>query len=258
MFEQFTEQAREGMGLAVDEVGRFKHRHVDPAHLLVGLLREEEGVAAQALSICGVTLEAAQERLEAILGHGKEDVGGGTFTVRSKRVLDLAFGATRRLRDDRVDTKHLLLALASEPGGAAAEILSSDLGAGQQELRAEVLSLIDEEDSTGIVSERLGDEDSTRTLWIPGNDELDLDRPMPPKSNQLSASHGVVMPFSSILRDATARGGTTGLPRSSRTAPQPCRWRSQASPGREEASLQDDAPTDLRPSPRHLYCSPGL
>lgn len=170
------------MRLTVDEVSQFKHKHVDPAHLLVGLLREEEGVAAQALSASGVTLEAARERLEAILGHGEEDVSGGTFTVRSKKVLDLALGATRRLGDDRVDTHHLLLALASEPRGAAAEILA-DLGVGQQELRAEVISLIGGEDSTRIVSEGLGDEDSTGTLWIPGNDELDLDCPMPPPSN---------------------------------------------------------------------------
>src|SRR5215210_6249883 len=98
MFErQFTEQAREVMRLAVDEVGRFKHEHVDPAHLLVGLLREEEGVAARALSVSGVTLEAARERLEAILGLGEQDVGGGAFTARSKRVLDLALGAALRL-----------------------------------------------------------------------------------------------------------------------------------------------------------------
>lgn len=180
MFERrFTEQAREVMRLSVDEVGRFKHEHVDPAHLLVGLLREGDGVAAQALSASGVTLEAARERLEAILGHGEEDVGSATLTVRSKKVLDLALGAARRLDDDRVDTEHLLLALASEPEGAAAEILAN-LGVGQRELRAEVMSLIGGEVSTGIVTEGLGDEDSTGALWIPGDDELDLDRPMPP------------------------------------------------------------------------------
>ncbi len=183
MFERrFTEQAREVMRLTVDEVGRFNHEHVDPAHLLVGLLREEEGVAARVLAASGVTLEAARERLGAILGHGEEPVGGGTFTVRSKKVLDLALGAARRLGDDRVDTHHLLLALASEPGGAAAEILA-DLGVDRRELRAEVFSLLGREDATGIVSEGLGDEDSTGTLWIPGNDELDPDLPMPPPAN---------------------------------------------------------------------------
>lgn len=181
MFERLTEQAREAMRLTVDEVGRFKHEHVDPAHLLVGLLREGEGVAARTLAASGVTLEAARERLGAILGHGEGDVGG-TFTVRSKKVLDLALGAARRLGDARVDTQHLLLALASEPGGAAAEILA-DLGVGQRELRAKVFSLMGKEDSTGIVSEGLGEEDSTGTLWVPGNDELDPDRPMPAPSN---------------------------------------------------------------------------
>ena len=182
MFERFTEQAREVMRLTVDEVSRFNHEHVDTAHLLVGLLREEEGVAAQALSASGVTLEAARGRLVAILGQGEKDAGGGAFTVRSKRVLDLALGAARRLGDDRVDTHHLLLALASEPGGAAAEILA-DLGVDQRELRAEVISLIGAEDSSGLVSEGLGDVDSSGTLWIPGNDDLDLDKPVPPPNN---------------------------------------------------------------------------
>jgi ATP-dependent Clp protease ATP-binding subunit ClpC len=181
MFERFTEQACEAMRLTVDEVGRFHHEHVDPAHLLIGLLREGEGVAARALSASGVTLEAARERLGAILGHGEEGAGGGTSTLRSKRVLDLALGAARRLGDDRVGTEHLLLALASEPGGAAAKILA-DLGVGQRELRAEVMSLVGGEDSTGIVPEGLDDEDSTGTLWVPSDDELDLDRPMPPPS----------------------------------------------------------------------------
>ena len=93
-----------------------------------------------------MTLEAARERLEAILGHGEADVSGVTFTVRSKKVLDLALGAARRLGDDRVDTEHLLLALASEPEGVAAQILAG-LGVGQRELRAEVMSLTGREDS---------------------------------------------------------------------------------------------------------------
>ena len=183
MFERrFTERAREVMRLTVDEVSRFKHEHVDPAHLLVGLLREEEGVAARALAASGVTLEAARERLGAILGQDGGGLSGGTFTVRSQKVLDLALGAARRLGDDRVDTEHLLLALASEPGGAAAEILA-DLGVDRRELRAEVFSLLGREDTTGIVPEGLGDEDSTGTLWIPGNAELDLDLPMPPPAD---------------------------------------------------------------------------
>jgi ATP-dependent Clp protease ATP-binding subunit ClpA len=96
--------------------------------------------------------------------------------------LDLALGAARRLGDDRVDTEHLLLALASEPEGVAAQILA-DLGVSQRELRAEVMSLTGREDSTGIVPEGLVEEDSTGTLWIPGNDELDPDLPVPPPSN---------------------------------------------------------------------------
>ena len=81
-----------------------------------------------------------------------------------------------------MDTEHLLLALASEPEGAAAEVLA-DLGVGQQKLRAEVILLIGGKDSIRIVSEGLGHEDSTGTLWVPGNDELDLDQPVTPSVN---------------------------------------------------------------------------
>jgi ATP-dependent Clp protease ATP-binding subunit ClpC len=176
--QRFTERGREVLKLALTEASRFNHDHIDPAHLLVGLLREERGVAARALAASGVSLEAVRERMGAILGHGEEDTGFKPFTLRSKKVLDLALGAARRLGDERVDTEHLLLALASEPEGAAAEVLA-DLGVSQRELRAEVVSLIGEGDRAGIVSEGLVEEDSTGTLWLPGNDELDLDRPVP-------------------------------------------------------------------------------
>jgi ATP-dependent Clp protease ATP-binding subunit ClpA len=179
MFEQrFAERGREVLKLALTEASRFNHDHIDPAHLLVGLLREERGAAVRALAASGVTLEAVRERMGAILGHGEEDTGGKPLTLRSKKVLDLALGAAHRLGDERVDTEHLLLALASESEGAAAEVLA-DLGVTKRELRAEVVSLIGVRDRTGIVPEGLGEEDSTGTLWVPGNDELDLDRPVP-------------------------------------------------------------------------------
>ncbi len=178
MFKQLTERGREVLKLALTEASHFNHEHIDPAHLLVGLLREERGVAARALAASGVTLEGVRERLGAILGHGEEDTGGKPFTPRSKKVLDLALGAARRLGDERVDTEHLLLALASEPEGAAAEILA-DLGVTQREIRAGVVSLIGKEDRTGIASEGLTEQDSTGTLWVPGNGDLDLDRPVP-------------------------------------------------------------------------------
>jgi ATP-dependent Clp protease ATP-binding subunit ClpC len=92
MFDRFTERARKVVTLAQEEASRFNHDHIDPAHLLVGLLREERGVAAQALAASGVTLEAVRERLEAILGYGVEDTAGKPFTLRSKKILDLVLG----------------------------------------------------------------------------------------------------------------------------------------------------------------------
>jgi hypothetical protein len=100
-----------------------------------------------------------------------------------------------------------LLELASEPGGAAAEILA-DLGVGQRELRAEVMSLVGGEDSTGIVPEGLDDETSTGTLWVPSDDELDLDRPMPPQAPDDRQATGQTSPPSS--RHATSTGCWAG------------------------------------------------
>jgi ATP-dependent Clp protease ATP-binding subunit ClpC len=115
MLEQrFTERGREVLKLALTEASHFNHYHIGPAHLLVGLLREQRGVAAQALVAFEATLEGVRERIGAmILGYGEEDTGNKPFTLRSKKALDLALGATRRLGDERVDTEHLLLALAT-------------------------------------------------------------------------------------------------------------------------------------------------
>lgn len=178
---RFTKRSDEVEGLALMEASRFKHDHIDPAHLLVGLLREEKGVASRVLSASGVTLEAVRERLGATLGYGQEDTSFKAYTLRSKKILELAFGAMRRLGHERMDTEHLLLAVASEPEGAAAKILS-DLGINQRELRANVMSFIGEEDRTGIISGGLGEEDSIGIIWLP-NDELDPDVPNPPPAN---------------------------------------------------------------------------
>lgn len=148
MFERFTQQARKAMTLAQEEASRFNHDYVGTGHLLLGLLRQEDGVAAQALSASGMKTEAAQDRLVAILGYGEEDAPAKPFTPPSKEVLAMASKAARRLGHNHIGTEHLLLALASEPEGVATRILA-DLEIDEQALRAEVLSLMGEEDGDG-------------------------------------------------------------------------------------------------------------
>ena len=91
MFERFTERARKVVVHAQEEALRLKHDWIGTEHLLLGLLKEGEGVAARALNSQRVTLDEVREQVEAILGYGEEDTGGqAPFTPRSKRVLEAA------------------------------------------------------------------------------------------------------------------------------------------------------------------------
>lgn len=76
MFERFTERARKVVVHAQEEAGRFKHDWIGTEHLLLGLLKEGEGVAARALASLGITLDEVREHTEAIVGYGEEDTGG--------------------------------------------------------------------------------------------------------------------------------------------------------------------------------------
>lgn len=103
MFERFTERARKVVVLAQEEAARPRHGYVGAEHLLLGLIREEEGVAAQSLRACGVALGEARGRVEAIVGYGEEvDASQILFTQRSKRVLELALREAQSLRHDHI------------------------------------------------------------------------------------------------------------------------------------------------------------
>ena len=139
MFERFTERARKVVVLAQEEAGRLRHDYVGTEHLLLGLLREEEGVAAQALHACGVAFEGARERVEGIVGYGEEDASQKPFTPRSKKVLELALREAMGLGHDYIGTEHLLLGLLAEGGGVSAAVLSG-FGVEPGRVRREVLS----------------------------------------------------------------------------------------------------------------------
>ena len=139
MFERFTERARKVVVLAQEESGRLRHNYIGTEHLLLGLLREEEGVAAQALHACGVTLDEAREKVGDIVGHGEDvDLPQKPFTPRSKRVLELSLREAQGLRHSYVGTEHLLLGLLAEGGGVSAAALSG-LGVEPEGVRREVL-----------------------------------------------------------------------------------------------------------------------
>ena len=144
MFERFTERSRKVMVLAQEESGRLRHDHVGTEHLLLGLIREGEGVAAQALAATGVTLDGARGQVEGIVGHGEREAGGQVpFTQRSKAVLEASLKEAMGMGHNHIGTEHLLLGLLREPEGVAARTLSN-LGADPEAVRREVVGRLGE------------------------------------------------------------------------------------------------------------------
>jgi dihydroneopterin aldolase len=142
MFERFTERARKVVVLAQEEARRFGHGYIGTEHLLLGLLREDEGVAARALKRLNVTLRGAREQLESIVGYGEEDAGAqAPFTPRSKKVLELALREAMQLGHNYIGTEHILLGLARESEGVASQMLSS-MGVTADGVREQVIRML--------------------------------------------------------------------------------------------------------------------
>ncbi len=139
MFERFTERARKVVVLAQDEARHFNHNYIGTEHLLLGLLREDEGVAAQALSSLNVALDEVREQVESIVGYGEEGTGAqAPFTPRSKKVLELALREALQLGHNYIGTEHILLGLVRESEGVAARVLSN-LDVDPDKVRREVV-----------------------------------------------------------------------------------------------------------------------
>src|SRR5229473_6712187 len=141
-FNKFTERARKVLHLAQEEAQRLKHNYIGTEHLLLGLIREGDGVAAKVLSNLGVDLDKARISVESILGRGNRVVIGEIgFTPRAKKVLELAVDEARRLHHHYLGTEHLLLGLLREGEGIGAGVLES-FGLSLQEVRANVIQVL--------------------------------------------------------------------------------------------------------------------
>jgi dihydroneopterin aldolase len=154
MFERFTERARKAVVLAQEEAGLLRHNYIGTEHLLLGLLREDEGVAARALTGLGVTVEQTRERVESIVGYGTEGPGPQVpFTPRSKKVLELALRESMQLGHNYIGTEHILLGLGRENEGVAARVLS-DLGVSPDDVRGELVRMLPGEPGRRLEEER--------------------------------------------------------------------------------------------------------
>lgn len=120
MFERYTERARQTIVLAQDEARHLKHNYIGTEHLLLGLLREEEGLAARTLDALGITADDVRRFVGRIVGHGNEIATGQIpFTPRAKKVLELSLREALGLGHNYVGTEHVLLGLVRENEGVA-------------------------------------------------------------------------------------------------------------------------------------------
>jgi ATP-dependent Clp protease ATP-binding subunit ClpC len=147
-FEKFSERARRVLTLAQEEAQRFNHSYIGTEHILLGLVREEDGVAAKVLTNLGVSLSKVRSAVEFIIGRGeKPNTGQIGLTPRAKRVIELAIDEARQFGHNYIGTEHLLLGLLHEGEGVAAGVLDS-FGITLERARAETARVFNQGGAT--------------------------------------------------------------------------------------------------------------
>jgi len=177
-FEKFSERARRVLSLAQEEAQRFNHNYIGTEHILLGLVRETEGVAARVLSNQGVELSKVRSAVEFIIGKGEQRTSGEIgLTPRAKKVIELAVDEARRLNHHYIGTEHILIGLMREGEGVASGVLES-LGISLDKVRAETSNILKQSASTGTTSTK----STTRT---PTLDQLGIDLTSAARSSKL-------------------------------------------------------------------------
>ena len=142
MFERFTDRARHVVVLAKEEARLLNHNWIGTEHLLLGLIRQGDSVAARVLESLGISLQAVRHEVEEIIGQGEQVPSEEIpFTPRSKKVLELALRESLQLRDNYIGPEHILLGLMREGDGVAAQVLIK-LGANLNRVRQQVIQLL--------------------------------------------------------------------------------------------------------------------
>ena len=173
-FEKFSERARRVLSLAQEEAQRFNHNYIGTEHILLGLVRETEGVAAKVLANLSVELAKVRSAVEFIIGRGERPTPGEIgLTPRAKKVIELAVDEARRLGHHYIGTEHLLIGLMREGEGVAAGVLES-LGVSLDKVRAETNRILSQSASQSSSQTRQGNR--TPTLDELGADLTQLAR----------------------------------------------------------------------------------
>ncbi len=176
LFEQFTERARQVVVLAQEEAPALKHNYIGTEHLLLGLLREEEGLAARVLESLEVTVGRVRREVMRIVGAGEEVTSGQIpFTPRAKKVLELALREALSLGHNYIGTEHILLGLAREDEGVAVRILL-DFDADADKIRNHVIAMLAGSGARQSAQSRMGGSRVVRRdfdrAWFDGLDEV--------------------------------------------------------------------------------------
>jgi ATP-dependent Clp protease ATP-binding subunit ClpC len=178
-FEKFSERARRVLSLAQEEAQRFNHNYIGTEHILLGLVRETEGVGARVLSSLGVELSKVRSAVEFIIGRGERPSPGDIgLTPRAKKVIELAVDEARRLSHHYIGTEHLLIGIMREGEGVAAGVLES-LGVSLDKVRAETTRTLNQSVSQGQ-SQR-----GSTTTRTPTLDQLGIDLTAAARSGKL-------------------------------------------------------------------------
>jgi ATP-dependent Clp protease ATP-binding subunit ClpC len=145
MFGRFTDEARRVLAVAQQEARTLNHNRTGTEHLLLGLVQEREGIAAEALESLGISLDAVRQQVEKITGQVREAPAPShnQYTLRAKKALDLSLREALQLGHHHIGTEHILLGLLRESEGPAAQVLV-ELGADLAQVRKQVLRLLDD------------------------------------------------------------------------------------------------------------------
>ena len=151
-FEKFSERARRVLTFAQEEAKHFNHNYIDTEHVLLGLVREDEGVAAKVITNLGISLSKVRQAVEFIVGRGKRPSTGEIgLTPKAKKAIELAIDEARHLGHNYIGTEHLLLGLLREGEGIAASVLQS-FGITLERVRAETMRVLGQGVSRSRVS----------------------------------------------------------------------------------------------------------
>jgi ATP-dependent Clp protease ATP-binding subunit ClpC len=166
VFERFTERARQVVVLAQEEARALKHNYIGTEHILLGLIREEEGLAARVLESFDITVEEVREQVKRLVGQGDEEIVTGQipFTPRAKKVLELALREALSLGHNYIGTEHVLLGVVRENQGVAARILL-DFDADAEKIRNEIIRMLSGPGGPGLVHTETVRHRAVRSGW---------------------------------------------------------------------------------------------